>query len=166
MKKDLTALLIAAAFVAVLCLCVNVQTPAEYYAVHPEAVGEGDAAEVRIDARAALNSAVPDEIEALLKDGELLAPARYAIVKNETPLSLLKKVCRYKKILLDTEGEYVKGIGELYQFDGGALSGWMVTINGVLLTRGGGSVRLKDGDRVAWIYTLSLGDDLYATKGL
>ena len=55
---------------------------------------------------------------------------------------------------------YIEGIGNLYEFDGGPLSGWMYSVNGVFPNVGCSGCDLHDGDVIAWRYTCELGGDI------
>ena len=55
---------------------------------------------------------------------------------------------------------YIEGIGNLYEFDCGALSGWMYRVNGTFPNYGCSSYILSDGDVVEWVYTCDLGKDV------
>ena len=55
---------------------------------------------------------------------------------------------------------YVKGIGHIYEYDFGPLSGWMYSVNGETPSVGCGSYKPQPGDYIEWRYSLSLGDDL------
>ncbi|MCL2096768.1 MAG: DUF4430 domain-containing protein [Oscillospiraceae bacterium] len=57
---------------------------------------------------------------------------------------------------------YVKGIDNLFEFDHGALSGWMYFVNGERRGIGCGSYILSGGDCVVWRYTFDLGEDIDA----
>ena len=58
--------------------------------------------------------------------------------------------------------EYIEGIGNLYERDGGRWSGWMYSVNGVYGDVGCGQFELNDGDVIEWNYTCDLGLDLDA----
>lgn len=55
---------------------------------------------------------------------------------------------------------YIEGINNLYEFDCGALSGWMYRVNGEYPSYGSSKYILQDGDVVEWIYTCDLGRDI------
>ena len=55
---------------------------------------------------------------------------------------------------------YIHGIGNIYEFDFGDLSGWVYLVNGESASVGVDQYVLKDGDRVELCYTLELGKDL------
>ena len=53
----------------------------------------------------------------------------------------------------------IEGIGNLYEFDCGELSGWMYTVNGQAPNYGCSQYQLEDGDVVEWIYSCDMGRD-------
>ena len=55
---------------------------------------------------------------------------------------------------------YIEGIGNLYEFDCGELSGWMYRVNGVFPNYGCDGYKLSPGDKVEWVYTCNLGRDV------
>lgn len=55
---------------------------------------------------------------------------------------------------------YVEGIGNLYEFDCGEISGWMYKVNGIFPNYGCSKYILKSGDKIEWIYTCDLGKDI------
>ena len=99
-------------------------------------------------------------------DGVLLAPTAVEIQEGDSVFDLLQRACREAGIHMeyqDTPGygsAYVEGIGNLYEFDGGALSGWMYRVNGTFPNKGCSAVAAAPGDRVEWVYTCDLGRDV------
>lgn len=55
---------------------------------------------------------------------------------------------------------YIEGIGNLYEFDCGDLSGWTYSVNGWFPNYGCSRYKLKDGDKIQWRYTCDLGRDV------
>ena len=55
---------------------------------------------------------------------------------------------------------YIEGIGNLYEFDCGELSGWMYRVNGVFPNYGCDGYKLSPGDKVEWVDTCNLGCDV------
>lgn len=55
---------------------------------------------------------------------------------------------------------YVESIGGLFEFDEGPLSGWKFSVNGVFPGGSAASVPLNNNDRVEWLFTRDLGNDL------
>ena len=49
-------------------------------------------------------------------------------------------------------GNYIEAIEDLYEFDCGAQSGWMVYVNGVLISVSADSETVSDGDEIEWVY--------------
>lgn len=60
---------------------------------------------------------------------------------------------------------YVERINGFGEFDAGPLSGWMYRVNSVFPDRSASQVVLRDGDRVEWLFTRNLGNDLDAELG-
>ncbi len=92
------------------------------------------------------------------KDGVFLE-GNFAFTEGETVFNVLKKACGEKKILLDYvftpiySSYYIKGIGNLYEFDCGDGSGWMYQVNGSEPGYGCSQYKLKNGDEVVFYYT-------------
>ena len=55
---------------------------------------------------------------------------------------------------------YIRGISNLYEHDCGELSGWIYTVNEKVPKIGCSQYILKNGDRIAFIYTCNLGKDI------
>ena len=70
------------------------------------------------------------------------------------------------KICFEFEGSainksvYVEGIGNLYEFDGGDMSGWMYRVNGVFANVGCSEYIIKAGDKIEFVYTCNFGKDI------
>lgn len=96
-----------------------------------------------------------------------LPPTEVEMTDGETVLDVLIRVTKEKGIQMDYRGgrggtAYVEGIANVYEFDRGQGSGWMYRVNGIFPDRGAGTVPLYAGDRVEWLYTTNLGNDLGA----
>jgi hypothetical protein len=85
---------------------------------------------------------------------------------GETVLDLLLRVTRSKKIQMEFSGSksngYVRGIDNLYEFDKGPGSGWIVSVNGAPITVSSGAYFVEEGDIIEWRYTKDLGKDIKA----
>ena len=55
---------------------------------------------------------------------------------------------------------YIVGLGYIYEFEFGDLSGWKYYVNGVSPSVGCDQYTLKDGDSIKWLYSLELGNDI------
>jgi len=62
-------------------------------------------------------------------------------------------------------GMYVESINGWGEFDDGPLSGWMYSVNSVFPDVSSSLVTLRDGDRVAWLFTRDNGNDLGGNAG-
>lgn len=93
-------------------------------------------------------------------DGWLLSPTELEFEAGESVFDVLRRVCRDEGIHLEFSSTplypsaYVEGIGNLYQFDCGAMSGWTYTLNGQSFNFSSSDCVLERGDVVAWQYTL------------
>lgn len=100
------------------------------------------------------------------EDGWLLKPTEVSFVQGESAFDVLERTCRDTGIPLEfskTPGygsAYIEGIGNLYEFDFGARSGWTYSVGGTFPNLGCGSYILQDSDEVCWYYTCDLGADL------
>ncbi len=83
-------------------------------------------------------------------------------------MDALRQVTKENKIQMEFQGKgtfaYVQGIDNVYEFDGGPKSGWVYKVNGVAPSQGAGSYKLSAGDKLEWLYTLNLGEDVGAIK--
>ena len=106
----------------------------------------------------------PDKKDFVPEDGVILSETVVAINNGDTVYDILRKACRDNNILMESRNTtgmvYVEGIAQLYEFDGGELSGWMYRVNGVFPEYGSASVKANDGDHIEWLYTMKLGTDI------
>lgn len=113
------------------------------------------------------NEKLNDKIRKILpQDGVILAETKLTFEEGESAFDLLKRVCRENGIHLEysqiplTGGAYIEGIANLYEFDCGSISGWMYSINDKFPAVGCSDSKLSDGDKVAFLYTCDLGEDI------
>lgn len=99
-------------------------------------------------------------------DGWVIAPVEVEYTPGETVYDILYRICKDKQIQMDASYTpaygtyYVKGINQLYEFDGGELSGWMFSVNGWFPNYGCSKYEVSDGDVIEWRYTCDLGRDV------
>ena len=104
-------------------------------------------------------------------DGVLLPETQVTFSAGESAFDVLQRVCRDNKLHMESSftplynSAYIEGIGNLYEFDCGELSGWMYSVNGVWPDYGCSGYTLHDGDTVVWSYTCDLGRDVGALQG-
>ena len=100
------------------------------------------------------------------QSGVLLATRTVSFQEGETVFDVLKRTCRQNGIQMEFTmtpvygSAYIEGIGNLYEFDGGPLSGWMYSVNGTYPNVGCSSCALHNGDVIVWRYTCDLGGDI------
>jgi len=106
--------------------------------------------------------------EALVGDGWILREKRVGIAEGETVFDVLLRVCREEKIHMEYvdaplyDSAYIEGIGNIYEYDAGELSGWMFSVNDGFTGGGCSRCALADGDVVKWRFTCDLGRDIGA----
>lgn len=99
-------------------------------------------------------------------DGVIYKTRKVKFYKNESVFDVLLRETRKHNIQMEYEmtpaynSNYIEGIHNLYEFDGGELSGWMYKVNGWFPNYGCSRYKLKDGDSIKWVYTCDLGRDV------
>lgn len=107
-----------------------------------------------------------EKIELLLQDGVIFPEQRVVFYEGESVFNLLSREMKKNKIHLEFvstpiyNSAYIEGIGNLYEYDCGELSGWMYKVNDWFPNYGSSRYQLQDGDNVQWIYTCDLGRDI------
>ena len=108
----------------------------------------------------------PDKLEMVPSGGTILAKTTVTFYEGESVFDVLQRVCKENGIHLESSwtpiynSAYIEGIHNLYEFDCGALSGWMYRVNGWYPNYGCSRYQLQDGDVVEWRYTCDLGNDV------
>ena len=111
-------------------------------------------------------SLTPGKEELIPEDGHILAPASVVFYEGESVFHVLQRTCKEMGIHMEFMNTpmyntaYIEGIANLYEFDVGALSGWMYRVNGWFPNYGCSRYALEDGDVIEWIYTCDLGADV------
>ena len=104
--------------------------------------------------------------ELLPEDGVIFPEQSVKFYDGESVFNLLVREMKRNKIHMEFESTpvynsaYIEGIGNIYEFDCGELSGWMYRVNGWFPNYGCSRYQLKNGDRVEWVYTCDLGVDV------
>ena len=108
----------------------------------------------------------PDKAGLVPESGAVFPASTVTFHVGETVFQVLQRTMKQNKIHLEFQNTpafrsaYIEGIGNLYEFDCGPLSGWMYKVNGVFPGKGCSSYVLQDGDVVEWVYTCDLGRDV------
>ncbi len=99
-------------------------------------------------------------------DGVILSGETVYFNEGDSVFDVLKKVCLEKDISLEYsyvpafKTVYIEGLADLYEFDGGNLSGWQYSVNGEYVMLGCSAKTVSDGDVIEWRYTCDMGRDL------
>lgn len=108
----------------------------------------------------------PEKRELVPSNGVILAPTKVTFYKGESVFDVLKRVCKEEGIHMEFSwtpiynSAYIEGINNLYEFDCGALSGWMYRVDGWYPNYGCSRYQLAHGEVVEWRYTCDLGEDV------
>ena len=100
------------------------------------------------------------------KDGVIFAEKTVTFYEGESVFNVLVREMKRNKIHMEFENTpiynsaYIEGIANLYEFDCGELSGWMYKVNDWFPNYGCSRYQLKAGDRIEWVYTCDLGNDV------
>lgn len=90
------------------------------------------------------------------EDGLILKETEVSFDAGETAWDLLQRACEQQDIHLDAEdsayGKYVKGIGQIYSGDCGAMSGWLFKVNDTFAEVGCDAYEVQQGDVVTWVF--------------
>ena len=107
-----------------------------------------------------------EKVDIIPKDGVIFAERTVTFYEGESVFNLLLREMKRKKIHMEFENTpiynsaYIEGIANLYEFDCGELSGWMYKVNDWFPNYGCSRYQLKAGDKVEWVYTCDLGNDV------
>ena len=94
-------------------------------------------------------------------DGVILDITPFDITEGETVYDILTQAARKYNIQMQADANgYISGIGYLYEYDCGDLSGWIYHVNGDTPFMMCSEYKLSDGDKIEWLYTCDLGNDL------
>ena len=180
-KKILICLLIAVAVIAMAFFtgCDSTETPQ----TTPTAPSEdkvpdgesGEAGETEPSCTIFISCAVlldnmdmldEDKHEMVPADGVILPVTTVTFEEGDDVFTLLQRVCKENKIHLEFSEDpiyssaYVEGLNNLYEFDGGELSGWYYSANGWFPNYGSSRYVVEDGDVIEWHYSCDMGHDL------
>lgn len=104
--------------------------------------------------------------ELVPEDGVIFAKQSVVFYEGESVFNVLLREMKKNKIHMEFENTpmynsaYIRGIGNLYEFDCGEGSGWMYKVNGWFPNYGCSRYQLEDGDEIEWVYTCDLGRDI------
>jgi len=109
----------------------------------------------------------PNKAELIPDDGVLFY-GDVTFYGGESIFNLLRRVTKENKIHFEYQytpaynNVYIEGIGNLYEFDCGDLSGWLYRVNGEFYSMSCSEYFLSSGDQVELLYSCDLGKDIGA----
>ena len=170
MKKDIIITLLIIMLVAVFVLATDFKSVEEYYLENAENVKPGDATvllSIRCDTILDnMEKLDPALISFVPSDGTVLAEKEYVLREGDTVFDILTRAVKTNRIQLEYSGSpqtktvYIEGIANIYEFSCGSLSGWTYLVNGERPREGASAYEPKDGDRIEWLYTCELSEDI------
>lgn len=113
-----------------------------------------------------IGSLESEKVDIVPKDGVIFAEKTVTFYEGESVFNVLRREMKRNKIHMEFvntpiyNSAYIEGIANLYEFDCGELSGWMYKVNDWFPNYGCSRYQLKAGDRVEWVYTCDLGNDV------
>ncbi len=100
-----------------------------------------------------------DSAKKVIPKNGIFLQGSFELQEGDTAFDVLKRACEKNNILLDYvftpmySTYYIKGIGNLYEFDCGAESGWLYTINGQNPGYGCSQYKLSGEEEVVFYYS-------------
>ena len=107
-----------------------------------------------------------EKTELVPEDGVIYQAKNVTFYEGESVFNVLSRELKVNKIHFEFvntpayNSAYIEGIGNLYEYDCGELSGWMYKVNGWFPNYGCSRYKLEDGDVVEIVYTCDLGADV------
>lgn len=112
-----------------------------------------------------------EKLSILPQNGEIYPLKKVEFYEGETAFNVLLRETKRNKIHMEhvtapaLKSSYIKGIGNLYEYDCGELSGWTYRVNGEFPGISSSNYVLKKGDRIEFLYSCDLGRDVGNEKG-
>jgi len=123
--------------------------------------------EVRVDMLVAnMHLLHSDKHELVPEDGVIFLRTAVTAYEGESVFNVLQREMRRNRIHMSSRftpvlnSAYLEAIGNLYEQDAGALSGWVYSVNGWFPNFGSSRYLLNPGDEIEWHFTLDLGRDV------
>ncbi len=108
----------------------------------------------------------PEKIHLIPESGLILPEIEFEFSEGQSAFDVLERELKNRNIHFEFtknpmfDSVYIQGIGNLYEFDAGNLSGWIYRVNGEILSVGCSQYKLKKGDKIEFLYTCNMGKDL------
>ena len=113
-----------------------------------------------------MEKVVPEKVHLLPENGIILPQVDLEFTEGDTVFDVLEKELKNRKIHFEFskvsmyDSVYIEGIGNLYEFDCGNLSGWLYRVNGKTPSVGCSQYKLQNTDKIEFLYTCNMGRDL------
>lgn len=115
----------------------------------------------------------PDKKSIVPHDGVIFSEREVVFYEGESVFNVTLREMKKNKIHMEFvntpiyNSAYIEGIGNIYEYDCGELSGWLYSVNGWFPNYGCSRYMLKQGDKIEWQYTCDLGSDVggYSASG-
>lgn len=110
-----------------------------------------------------------EKVELVPQDGWILAPVPVEFTEGQSAFEVLLNTVKANAIHMEYQATalydtaYIEGIGGIYEFDCGALSGWMYRVNGWFPNYGASRYGVQAGDTIEWVYSCDMGADVGAS---
>jgi hypothetical protein len=104
--------------------------------------------------------------ELIPEDGIIFPATKINFQSGESVFDVLQREMRGAGIHMAfrrppvIDSVYVEAINNIYEFDAGALSGWVYRVNGELPDMSASMYFLQPDDEVEWLYSIDLGRDI------
>ncbi len=108
----------------------------------------------------------PEKLVCIPENGVILGAKEVSYEDGNSVFDVLKAVTKQEQIHLEFvmtpayNSAYIEGINNIYEFDGGELSGWTYRVNGKSPGVGCSEYKVKNGDVIEFLYTCDMGRDL------
>lgn len=96
-----------------------------------------------------------DKHELVPADGLILPPTELIFSAGETAMDVFRNACQPQGLhyeIVNGSFAYVRGIGNIYEFDVGPKSGWLYTVNGESMPVAASEYIMANGDTLEWLY--------------
>ena len=113
-----------------------------------------------------MENLTPEKVQLVPENGTILPVIELEFSEGDTVFDVLERELKNRKIHFEFskvsmyDSTYIEGIGNLYEFDCGNLSGWLYRVNGQVPSVGCSQYKLKNGDNIEFLYTCNMGKDL------
>lgn len=160
--KNFIAVGAASAVIIAVVLATDIRSKDDYYSgkkKHKENPAGTVTMTIRCDTIAGISDSkyVPD-------DAVILDVTEFEIEDGETVYDILIEAAQTYGIQTENSGGadyvYISGINYIYELEYGDLSGWMYYVNDKSPSVSCDGYVLSDGDRIEWLYTCNIGNDL------